>query len=38
MAYNHQQVDLHYKACYLSLNILGVKCAHMVDFPKFGHI
>ena len=38
MAYNHQKVDLHYKLVIWSLNILSVKCTHMGDFPKFGHM
>jgi len=39
MAWNHQQVDFHQKACDLNItNILGIKCAHMGGFPKFGHI
>ena len=30
--------SIHYWAKFRELNILCVKCAQMVDFPKFGHI
>ena len=31
-------LNFKFSGCFWELNILCVKCAKMVDFPKFGHI